>query len=38
MIISIAVRAHMMVGSAGLEPATPDLEGRCSVQMSYEPL
>ena len=20
---------------AGLEPATPDLEGRCSIQMSY---
>jgi hypothetical protein len=27
-----------MVGPAGLEPATPDLEGRCSIQMSYEPL
>lgn len=26
-----------MVGPAGLEPATPDLEGRCSIQMSYEP-
>ena len=22
--------------SAGLEPATPDLEGRCSIQLSYE--
>jgi hypothetical protein len=27
-----------MVGPAGLEPATPDLEGRCSIQMSYGPL
>ncbi len=21
---------------AGLEPATPDLEGRCSIQLSYK--
>ena len=27
-----------MVGEAGLEPATPGLEGRCSVQLSYSPL
>lgn len=27
----------LMVGAAGLEPATPDLEGRCSIQMSYAP-
>ncbi len=27
-----------MVGPAGLEPATPDLEGRCSIRMSYEPI
>ncbi len=26
-----------LVGAAGLEPATPDLEGRCSIQMSYAP-
>jgi integrase len=26
-----------VVGAAGLEPATPDLEGRCSIQMSYAP-
>ena len=26
-----------MVGEAGLEPATPDLEGRCSIQLSYSP-
>ena len=27
-----------MVGLAGLEPATPDLEGRCSIQLSYNPM
>jgi hypothetical protein len=26
-----------VVGEAGLEPATPDLEGRCSIQLSYSP-
>ena len=26
-----------MVGAAGLEPATPGLEGRCSIRMSYAP-
>ncbi len=26
-----------LVGAAGLEPAAPDLEGRCSIQMSYAP-
>jgi hypothetical protein len=26
-----------VVGEAGLEPATPGLEGRCSVQLSYSP-
>ena len=26
-----------LVGAAGLEPATPDLEGRCSIRMSYAP-
>ncbi len=26
-----------MVGEAGLEPATPGLEGRCSIQLSYSP-
>ena len=27
-----------MVGEAGLEPTTPGLEGRCSIQLSYSPL
>ena len=27
-----------MVGLAGLEPATTDLEGRCSIQLSYNPI
>ena len=27
-----------VVGEAGLEPATPGLEGRCSIQLSYSPL
>ncbi len=27
-----------VVGEAGLEPATPGLEGRCSVQLSYSPV
>ena len=27
----------VVVGAAGLEPATPGLEGRCSIQMSYAP-
>lgn len=26
---------HMGIRPAGLEPATPDLEGRCSIQLSY---
>jgi hypothetical protein len=26
-----------MVGEAGIEPATPDLEGPCSIQLSYSP-
>ena len=26
-----------VVGKAGLEPATPGLEGRCSIQLSYSP-
>src|SRR5580704_5282433 len=26
-----------MVGEAGIEPTTPGLEGRCSVQLSYSP-
>jgi hypothetical protein len=28
----------LMVGEAGLEPATPGLEGRCSIQLSYSPV
>ena len=27
-----------MVGEAGLEPTTPGLEGRCSIQLSYSPM
>lgn len=27
-----------MVGAAGIEPATPDLEGRCSIRLSYAPV
>jgi hypothetical protein len=26
-----------LVGAAGLEPATPGLEGRCSIHLSYAP-
>jgi hypothetical protein len=26
-----------MVGEAGIEPATPSLEGSCSIQLSYSP-
>ncbi len=28
---------RIMVGAAGLEPATLCLEGRCSIQLSYAP-
>ncbi len=28
----------MNVGLAGLEPATLGLEGRCSIQLSYNPI
>jgi hypothetical protein len=28
---------YSMVGAAGIEPATPGLEGRCSIQLSYAP-
>jgi hypothetical protein len=27
-----------MVGETGIEPVTPDLEGPCSIQLSYSPL
>jgi hypothetical protein len=27
-----------MVGEAGIEPTTPGLEGRCSIQLSYSPM
>ena len=28
---------NAVVGEAGLEPTTPGLEGRCSIQLSYSP-
>ena len=28
---------NQLVGEAGLEPTTPGLEGRCSIQLSYSP-
>ena len=27
-----------LVGEAGIEPTTPGLEGRCSIQLSYSPV
>ena len=29
--------AKHVVGEAGIEPTTPGLEGRCSIQLSYSP-
>ncbi len=26
-----------VVGETGIEPVTPDLEGPCSIQLSYSP-
>jgi hypothetical protein len=34
---SIENKGFVMVGAAGLEPATLCLEGRCSIQLSYAP-
>jgi hypothetical protein len=34
----IAIAGQEMVGEAGLEPTTPGLEGRCSIQLSYSPV
>lgn len=31
-------KAGGMVGAAGIEPATPGLEIRCSIRLSYAPL
>ena len=28
---------YKVVGEAGIEPTTPGLEGRCSIQLSYSP-
>lgn len=30
-------RKAFVVGEAGIEPATPSLEGSCSIQLSYSP-
>ena len=29
---------YKVVGEAGIEPTTPGLEGRCSIQLSYSPV
>jgi hypothetical protein len=29
--------SYLVVGEAGIEPTTPGLEGRCSIQLSYSP-
>ena len=34
----IAIVGQEVVGEAGLEPTTPGLEGRCSIQLSYSPV
>ena|SRR5215471_13043687 len=31
------IGCKLLIGPAGLEPATPCLEGRCSIQLSYGP-
>jgi hypothetical protein len=28
----------VMVGETGIEPVTPDLEGPCSIRLSYSPV
>jgi hypothetical protein len=38
MILLNPSRFRVMVGAAGLEPATLCLEGRCSIHLSYAPL
>jgi hypothetical protein len=34
----VSVDYQYMVGEAGIEPTTPGLEGRCSIQLSYSPV
>ena len=34
----LATPFESMVGEAGIEPTTPGLEGRCSIQLSYSPM
>ena len=37
-LVSTGERGRGLVGEAGIEPATPDLEGRCSIRLSYSPV